>query len=180
MKKNSEIIVHEFLSGIIKILIFILILAIYALIWHFICKTNNTNIIGWTFAISYFLGWQFLDLLGYRGGIWKFLLSIIGIPIFLGVTIIDAYNNHMKENKEIEKSTNKIKLKKNEYKYTPKSNIVQEKNEEENENNDLFDEPEYYCERCYKKISKEEYELNDWMCEDCYAELEMMDMEEHK
>ena len=27
------------------------------------------------------------------------------------------------------------------------------------------------CERCFKKISLEEYELNDFMCEDCYQEV---------
>ena len=32
-------------------------------------------------------------------------------------------------------------------------------------------EEEYYCERCFKKISHEEYELNDCMCEDCYTEV---------
>lgn len=27
------------------------------------------------------------------------------------------------------------------------------------------------CERCFKKISLEEYELNDFMCEDRYQEV---------
>ena len=34
-------------------------------------------------------------------------------------------------------------------------------------NDDLFDDEEIYeCERCFKRISYEEYELNDFMCED--------------
>ena len=29
----------------------------------------------------------------------------------------------------------------------------------------------YECERCFKRISYEEYELNDFMCEDCYQDV---------
>ena len=41
---------------------------------------------------------------------------------------------------------------------------------------DIFDEDEdekleYECERCFKKISFEEYETNDCMCEDCYQDV---------
>ena len=30
---------------------------------------------------------------------------------------------------------------------------------------------EYYCERCFKKISEEEFELYDCMCEECFEEV---------
>ena len=40
------------------------------------------------------------------------------------------------------------------------------KNNFEIENNNSFiPEEEYYCARCFKKISEEEYEMNDCMCE---------------
>ena len=32
-------------------------------------------------------------------------------------------------------------------------------------------EESFYCERCFKKISEEEYEMNDGMCEDCYEDV---------
>ena len=33
-----------------------------------------------------------------------------------------------------------------------------------------FPEEKYYCERCFKEISQEEYELYDDMCEECFEE----------
>ena len=34
-----------------------------------------------------------------------------------------------------------------------------------------FPEERYYCERCFKEISQEEYELYDCMCEECFEEI---------
>ena len=45
---------------------------------------------------------------------------------------------------------------------------------ENDEEKDFLDEDEKLdceCERCFKKISFEEYELNDFMCEDCYQDV---------
>ena len=33
-----------------------------------------------------------------------------------------------------------------------------------------FPEEKYYCERCFKEITQEEYELYDDMCEECFEE----------
>ena len=33
-------------------------------------------------------------------------------------------------------------------------------------------EEEYYCEICLKRITEEDYELYDCMCEDCFFEKE--------
>lgn len=39
-------------------------------------------------------------------------------------------------------------------------------------NNNFFSEnEEFECEICFKKISKEEYELNDGLCEDCFFDI---------
>ena len=43
--------------------------------------------------------------------------------------------------------------------------------DEEKEFLDEDEKLECECERCFKKISYEEYELNDFMCEDCYQEV---------
>ena len=41
----------------------------------------------------------------------------------------------------------------------------------QDENRDFnFLEEQYYCERCFKRISQEEYELYDDMCEECFGE----------
>lgn len=49
-----------------------------------------------------------------------------------------------------------------------------EDNYEDKIEKDMFDdeeELEYECERCFKKITFEEYDLNDCMCEDCYQDV---------
>ena len=33
-----------------------------------------------------------------------------------------------------------------------------------------FPEEKHYCERCFKEITQEEYELYDDMCEECFEE----------
>ena len=50
----------------------------------------------------------------------------------------------------------------------PKSNTKAKKQEV----NDL---EEYYCERCLKKISYEDYEIYDGMCEECFEEIDLDD-----
>jgi hypothetical protein len=40
-----------------------------------------------------------------------------------------------------------------------------------NYNNFKSDDEEFFCERCFKKISEDEYEMNDGMCEECYTDV---------
>jgi hypothetical protein len=42
-------------------------------------------------------------------------------------------------------------------------------------NFDNYKSEEFYCERCLKKISEDEYEMNDCMCEDCYTDVHLND-----
>lgn len=67
----------------------------------------------------------------------------------------------------IEKTPVRVEDQKKDY---PQEAVKLWKDEEQNtENEDL--EEEFYCERCFEKISQEEYEGNDGMCESCYEDM---------
>lgn len=51
---------------------------------------------------------------------------------------------------------------------TPNTSI---KKEEVNEDISNEYEEKYYCEMCFKRISKEEYELHECLCEECYMDI---------
>lgn len=40
-----------------------------------------------------------------------------------------------------------------------------------NTNNFNTEIEKFYCERCFKRISEEEYEMNDCMCESCFTDV---------
>lgn len=48
---------------------------------------------------------------------------------------------------------------------------VREKTTKRDVNDFHIEEEKFYCERCFKRISEEEYEMNDCMCEDCYTDV---------
>jgi hypothetical protein len=45
------------------------------------------------------------------------------------------------------------------------------KNNKMSYNNNKIETEHFYCERCFKEISEEEYELYDCMCEDCHMDM---------
>lgn len=91
--------------------------------------------------------------------------SVILLILFLYIIIFGIISNYLivpKEEKTIDNNENSKKSNKkndikvyNEKKYTS----IRDKQEE------------YYCERCNKAITYEEYELNDYLCEDCYVDV---------
>ena len=191
-KLRNYIVTKRITSVIIQILITILVIAIYLLIFHFIFKIDNQDIVYFSIVICYIIGWEALNALSYYriNFVLKLLLSFIGIPIFIAFHINDIYTDHcynksIEYSKEIEEYKRK-RNKENKYIYDKDKNIVRKANEIEkekyineakNDNNinvKYENDDEYYCEYCFKKISKEEYELNDNMCEECYSEYLML------
>ncbi len=84
-------------------------------------------------------------------GILYYLAQLIYIIFSI---IIYSFKNKNKDKKKDEKIVN------NSYKaYQPNPTPFRTENEK------------FYCERCFKRISKEEYEMNDCMCEDCYTDV---------
>lgn len=59
-----------------------------------------------------------------------------------------------------------------EYYYKPLAN----KKRVDNDSNYSSTEEEFYCERCFKKISEDEYEMCDGMCEECFDEVNFNNM----
>ena len=93
------------------------------------------------------------------------LLCLI-ILLFIGIFISVLKKDRSEEIDKIYRqeycnSTKKPKFKRSaDYKKT-----IIDKSEDSN-----FPEEKYYCERCFKEISQEEYELYDDMCEECFEE----------
>ena len=52
-------------------------------------------------------------------------------------------------------------------------NIEKEINSDETYIEESEDEEEYECERCFKKISYEEWETYDMMCEECFMDVHL-------
>ncbi len=48
---------------------------------------------------------------------------------------------------------------------------IEDEIDEDSENRYIDDEEEFECEMCFKKISEEEYELYDCMCEECFMNV---------
>ena len=113
------------------------------------------------------------------GAILLILVIIFYLILFINIKIKnreknEINSNNQKGNKEIKSEPKKI------YSSEEINNrikkILENENKEESENNadnidKLFEDEEYECERCFKKISEEEYELNDGMCEECNMEV---------
>lgn len=72
------------------------------------------------------------------------------------------YNYNINENRVYDKSNISI---------TPSELKTVDEEIENNENKNIYTEEVYECEMCFKKISEEEYELYDGMCEDCFMDV---------
>ena len=163
------------------------------------CIDNNLDIIhGIVFGSLFPLGLALINALDY-GNIFTCIVYIIAyiclvdyVPTFIGFIILFIiiaifivwfiYIEKKDRTEEISKiyyysndMTTPVKIKTTEEigeKYIPVINDELDYDIEK----DIFDEDEdeqleYECERCFKKISFEEYETNDFMCEDCYQEV---------
>lgn len=149
---------------------------------------NNYNIAnGIVFgALFPFILWTLHDLFdfGFIGYVLLIIIWIIickYIPLFIGIValilvivyciwkIINTYNNRI----IIDNSTKYDNITKISPTYTPKFNNINFSNmKQEDANTELEeDEEEYYCERCNKRISEDEYIENCGLCEDCDSEV---------
>jgi Zn finger protein HypA/HybF involved in hydrogenase expression len=99
------------------------------------------------------------------------------------VIIIAVIITEIKEKNEKKKS--KVKYSYNSYSpisQSEKNRLIKEYSKPHiktktynNYNKFKSEDEEFYCERCFKKISEDEYEMNDCMCEDCYTDVHLND-----
>lgn len=94
-------------------------------------------------------------LLFYGFGIIAGIIYYVGQFLYIVISII-IYKSKNKHNKK----ENKI-IKKSYEAYNTNAINNPTKNKKQ----------EFYCERCFKVISAEEYELNDCLCEDCFTDI---------
>ena len=185
----------EVFNTVFKFIIFTLVSSFFGYCGYTYCIENYYNVFkGIVFGallpmILYFIDERF------GLGFIKFIILVIAwiciceyIPLFIGIIaliwaiaygiwrIIDAYNNRTvtetitvyenKQNKE-----NKINNAKIGTTYSTKVDDTYKKHSDNNYINIELDDYKYYCERCDKRISEEEYIENCGLCEDCDAEV---------
>ena len=109
--------------------------------------------------------------------LWIYIIEIIpnwiGIIVLIAIIVLIVFGliEELEENKEksnIKKNTNETVFINNRL-----INHEQLEFEVANDEDENDAEEEFYCERCFKKISEEEYEANDCMCEDCFSDTHM-------
>ncbi len=172
MEKNKMDSTNK-IKAIFGLIVFIAVISLCAYVGYAYCKDNNGNVIkGILFGALFPLIILILDHKESFGfiifSIITFLYVIICsyIPLFIGIIAMpfviiyfifilleECKNDIISQNQTQNKNT-----------YTST------KCKTEN-NNSYIPKEEYYCERCFKKISEEEYEMNDCMCEDCYEDV---------
>lgn len=182
----------EVFNTVFKFIIFTLVSSFFGYCGYTYCIENYYNVFkGIVFGallpmILYFIDERF------GLGFIKFIILVIAwiciceyIPLFIGIIalvsmvsygiwkIIDTYNNRtvtetitVYENKE-----NKINNAKIVTNYSTKVGDTYKKHNDNNYINIELDDYKYYCERCDKRISEEEYIENCGLCEDCDAEV---------
>ena len=114
----------------------------------------------------------------------KILLTPIAIPLKISAFACDFITDYIykedvieKENSNNTKTNNTVNTRIKTAEEIENSWKEYEKTyKTDNYNSTTYDysnsEEEYYCEICLKRISEEEYELHDCMCEECFFEKE--------
>ena len=185
-KIKDKLISKELTDIIVGLISFIMLSAIFGYIGYSFCLDNGYDIQkGIVFGILFPMGIAILKESNFGSKITYIVYTIIYfillnyIPTYIGIALlcliillfIGIFISVLKKDRseEIDKiyrqeycnSTKKPKFKRSaDYKKT-----IIDKSEDSN-----FPEEKYYCERCFKEISKEEYELYDDMCEECFEE----------
>lgn len=196
LKKLKEKIRDENLKEIyIKIIKILICSSIGAIIGYSYCKYSNYNyIFGILLGIACPWGYILVDyiskmLYSFLEDLYKLVslitFGIYAIAWFLLKIVISAYVGlvtapilviyFMVKIKRIWKEdyTEEAKTRYNieHPQYNIKYDLKNYKNNKDKEVNYNYPEEEYYCEMCFKKISKEEYELHECLCEDCYMNI---------
>ena len=189
--KESKEKLKNFIILIRFILLSILLSLIYLFIWHFIIVIiiNDEGVtilskivfavIGFNLMTYYehcidnariarFLNGENLRI-SYHfeiNPLLRIILIPIAIPVFISTYICDWITDHIYGNETTNTNANITKpvstSSNNNYTHTTHKKY----NTDTNYDNDFED--EYYCEMCFKKITEEEYDNFDGMCEECF------------
>ena len=179
MRKNKVDSVNK-IKAIFGLIIFLSMISFCAYAGYTYCKDNNGDVIkGIVFGALLPFIILILDHKANFGFIGFIIITFLYvmicsyIPLFVGViampfVIVYFIHNVLDECKDDVKGVGKDITAKNETQY---KNTYTSNNCEIENNTPFITKEEYYCERCFKKISEEEYEMNDCMCEECYEDV---------
>ena len=190
--KKTKINNDELFKVIGQIILCIFLSCFFGYCGYTYCIDNNYDIAkGIVFgALFPFVLWTLHDLFdfGFVGYVLLIILWIVicdYIPLFIGIIallliilyctwkIINTYQNRIitEVNTIYKNSGNKTINTKTDKFYYSKVYDTEKKYSKYDNSNIEHDEDEYYCDRCDKKISEEEYIENCGLCEDCDAEV---------
>lgn len=181
--EKKKIFAQKLVRDIRGILTYILMIAIYVLIWYFTYKRANDDITFWGIIICFVIGWAIMswyekkNYLFSMNKFYKLLGAIVGIPLLFGSWVNMLIDYLLKENEPKKETKTEDKVQKLDRARTAEE-ILEEVNKIEKKYNnissysnyDFNTEYEYECERCFKRISEEDYDLYDGMCEECFDE----------
>lgn len=173
---------EELISAIGTFIGSILIGAFFAYAGYLFCMDNEFNplkgvVFGFLLPFIYGAVDQLIEKIKRRQMCWLVTAIIVlvlfsfsaYIPIWIGIIAMALliYGEIFRIRVAYkEAKTEKTNVKQNLVRHYPQEEVKVWKT-------DSIEEPkeEIYCERCFKKISEEEYEGNDGMCEDCYEDV---------
>lgn len=181
-KISNELKSRELTQIIIGLLCFFVLSGIFGYIGYSFCLDNNYDIQrGIVFGILFPMGIAILKETNFENKfiyvaytlIYFFLLDYI--PTYIGIVLlfiiillfvaVFVYVLRKDRSEEVDRiyrqeHCNEVKISEN----------YKQLNDQDEDIDFNFLEEVYYCERCFKRISQEEYELYDDMCEECFEE----------
>ena len=178
---NENVKLEKIYNIIGQLIICILLGILFGYAGYVFCKDNNYNLTkGITFGFLFpFILLKINDK--YDFGFIIFVIFLVAwialcsyIPTFVGIVaifliiikyVLDIINLLKNKQNTITESHEQ----KNKLEYMDNNSFSSYYDDTNSDMNIL--EGSFYCERCFKKISEEEYEMNDCMCEDCYEDV---------
>ena len=170
-------------NNLIRLLCFLILSGIFGYIGYSFCLDNGYDIQrGIIFAILFPMGIALLKGFNFESKLIYIIYTILFfllldyIPTYVGIILLFVIvllfilefilvlkEDRTEEIDRIYRQERKSKVK--------RINKYSQQNKKENEYIRINSMKEkYYCERCFKEISEEEYELYDDMCEECFEE----------
>ena len=170
-------------NKLIRLLCFLILSGIFGYIGYSFCLDNGYDIQrGIIFAILFPMGIALLKGFNFESKLIYIIYTILFfllldyIPTYVGIILLFVIvllfilefilvlkEDRTEEIDRIYRQERKSKVK--------RINKYSQQNKKENEYIRINSMKEkYYCERCFKEISEEEYELYDDMCEECFEE----------
>ena len=179
---KSQLISNELNEFLKSLIVFLLISILFGYVGYIYSKDNNLSIShGIIFGVLFPLGVGLLEMSNFSNFFITLIYTIAylaiasHIPTFVGGIILFIiigllvinfiYIEKKDRTKEIEEYNNYNNCNKKRNVTTIQNNnyIAEDYSIKENPE-------EYECEMCFKKISEEEYELYDCMCEECFMD----------